>query len=177
MPTRCTEAATYSGIRNSWPPGCRHAGKPDKPDRTSGRPPALLRPSRSPKSPRPECASVSPWRLAKLADEIWRPAAVRTFFEGPEGRRTLPTSGFAVLPRHYGLNALGALKVRNGAAGNQHRTPIRWPGSTGTHSEPASQTRTSESPRATGRPVPSHRVPRFCPVGAGAGADGGEICW
>ena len=58
----------------------------------------------------------------------------------------IPTSGFAVLPRHYGLNALGALKVRNGAAGNQHRTPMRWPGSTG-NSGPASQTRTRESRR------------------------------
>ena len=144
MPTRCTEAATCSGIRNSWPPGCRHAGKPDKPDRTSGRPPALLRPSRSPKSPRPECASVSPWGLAKLADEIWRPAAVRTFFEGLEGRRTLPTSGFAVLPWHYGLNALGPLKVRNGAAGNQHRTPMRWPGSTGNMT--ARKSRTHQRP-------------------------------
>src|ERR1700731_2482305 len=60
MPTRCTEAATCSGIRNSGGP----AGKPDKPDRTSGPPPALLRPSRSPKSPRPECASEPPWGLA-----------------------------------------------------------------------------------------------------------------
>src|ERR1700676_5353286 len=64
MPTRCTEAATCSGIRNSWPPGCTHAGIPDKPDRRSGPPPVLLRPSRSPKSPRPECASEPPWGLA-----------------------------------------------------------------------------------------------------------------
>jgi hypothetical protein len=35
MPTRCTEAATCSGIRNSWL-GRTHAGKPDRPDRTSG---------------------------------------------------------------------------------------------------------------------------------------------
>jgi len=152
MPTRCTEAVTCSGIRNSWPPGCRHAGKPDKPDRTSGRPPALLRPSRSPKSPRPECASVSPWGLAKLADEIWRLAAVRTFFEDPEGRRTLPTSGFAVLPRHYGLNALRPLKVRNGAARNQHRASMRWMGLTGTR-QPAHPGLTSGLPRVVQRMI------------------------
>jgi hypothetical protein len=61
MPTRCTEAATCSGIRNSWPPGCIRAGKPDKPDRTSG--PELVLPSklsRSSKSPKPECASQPP---------------------------------------------------------------------------------------------------------------------
>ena len=55
MPTHCTEAATCSGIRNSWS-GRTNAGKPDSPDRTSGRPPAQLRPSRLPKSPRTECA-------------------------------------------------------------------------------------------------------------------------
>src|ERR1700682_1529924 len=60
MPTRCTEAATCSGIRKSG----TTAGKPGKPDRTSGPPPALLIPSRSSKSPRPECASEPPWGLA-----------------------------------------------------------------------------------------------------------------
>src|SRR5713226_156259 len=64
MPTRCTEAATCSGIRNSWPPGRTRAGKPDSSDRTSGPPLALLRPFRSPKSPRPECASEPPSGLA-----------------------------------------------------------------------------------------------------------------
>ena len=61
MPTRCTAAATCSGIRNRWPPLPTHAGKPDKPDRTSGpeqAPPS--KPSRSSKSPKPECASEPP---------------------------------------------------------------------------------------------------------------------
>jgi hypothetical protein len=64
MPTRCTEAATCSGIRNSWS-GRTRAGKPDKPDHTSGPPLALLRSSRSSKSPRPECASEPPWGYAR----------------------------------------------------------------------------------------------------------------
>src|SRR5258706_10600264 len=70
MPTRCIEAATCSGIRR--PPS--REGKPDKPDRTSGPPPALLRPSRSQKSPTPECASeppISSWaRVFPLLCEI-----------------------------------------------------------------------------------------------------------
>ena len=64
MPTRCTEAATCSCIRNSWPVPTRE-GKPDKPDRTSGRPLASLKPSRSPKLPRLECASKPPWGYAR----------------------------------------------------------------------------------------------------------------
>ena len=46
MPTRCTVAATCSCNRNSCSPGRRHAGKLEKPDRTSGRPPVPLRPTR-----------------------------------------------------------------------------------------------------------------------------------
>src|SRR6267378_1525868 len=64
MPTRCTEPATYSGIRNSWPVPTR-AGTPDSPGRRFGPPPA--RPSRSsrpPTSPKPDCASVPPSGLA-----------------------------------------------------------------------------------------------------------------
>jgi hypothetical protein len=64
MPTRCTEAATCSCNRNSWlPPGRTLAGKPETLDRTSGPPPALLRPSRSQKSPRPEYASEPSLRI------------------------------------------------------------------------------------------------------------------
>ena len=62
MPTRCTEAATCSGIRNSGSlPTDTHAGKPDRPDRTSGlEPVSLSRPSRTAKSPKPECALLAP---------------------------------------------------------------------------------------------------------------------
>jgi hypothetical protein len=63
MPTRCTAVTSCSGIRNSRP-GHTHAGKPDKPDRTSGLPRALLRLPRSPISPKPDYASVPPWGLA-----------------------------------------------------------------------------------------------------------------
>ncbi len=62
MPTRCTEAATCSGIRNSGSlPTDTHAGKPDRPDRTSGlEPVSLSRPSRTAKSPKLECALFAP---------------------------------------------------------------------------------------------------------------------
>jgi len=62
MPTRCTEAATCSGIRNSGSlPTDTHAGKPDRPDRTSGlEPVSLSRPSRTAKSPKPACALFAP---------------------------------------------------------------------------------------------------------------------
>ncbi len=62
MPTRCTEAATCSGIRNSGSlPTDTHAGKPDRPDRTSGlEPVSLSRPSRTAKSPKPQCALLAP---------------------------------------------------------------------------------------------------------------------
>src|SRR6266850_1080026 len=53
-----------SGIRNSRP-GTR-AGRPDKPDRTSVPPPALLRASRSQKSPRPECPLEPPFHFSSL---------------------------------------------------------------------------------------------------------------
>src|SRR6266404_1605899 len=65
MLTGCIEPATYSGIRNSWPPGRTRACKPDSRDRRFGPPPARPpRPSRSPKSPKPDCASVPPSGLA-----------------------------------------------------------------------------------------------------------------
>src|SRR6267378_8254949 len=78
MPTRCTEPATYSGIRNSWPVPTR-AGTPDSPGRRFGPPPARpSRPSRPPTSPKPDCASVPPSGLAaairlqfRLGSEIW----------------------------------------------------------------------------------------------------------
>src|ERR1700758_5322258 len=60
MPTARTGAATCNCTRNCSLHWSTRAGKPDKPDRTSGPPPALLRPSRSPKSPRPEYASEPP---------------------------------------------------------------------------------------------------------------------
>ena len=62
MPTRCTEAATCSGIRNSGSlPTDTHAGKPDRPDRTSGlEPVSLSRPSPTAKSPKPACALFAP---------------------------------------------------------------------------------------------------------------------
>ena len=63
MPTRCTEVATCSCIRNRWPVRTC-AGRPDKPDRTSGLPPAPLRLPRSPISPKPDYASVPLWGLA-----------------------------------------------------------------------------------------------------------------
>src|SRR5882672_6877267 len=64
MPTHCTEPARCSGIRNRWPVRTR-AGKPDSPGRRFEPPPAsLLRPSRSPKLPKPDFASVSPSRQA-----------------------------------------------------------------------------------------------------------------
>src|SRR4030088_1320556 len=64
MLSRCTEPATYSGIRNRWPVR-RRAGKPDNWDHRSGH--GLPRPSkqfRPPKSPRLECASEFPPGLA-----------------------------------------------------------------------------------------------------------------
>src|SRR5260370_32157299 len=60
MPKDCTEAMTYSGIRNRWLCHTR-AGKPDNPDHRSGRGQVLS--SRSPQSPgppRPQCASEPP---------------------------------------------------------------------------------------------------------------------
>src|SRR5258708_36452886 len=74
MPTRCTEAATYSGIGNSRPPGRTHADKPDKPDRTSApeqAPPS--KPSQLSTSPKPECASEPPSRYARPTPEDNRP--------------------------------------------------------------------------------------------------------
>ena len=61
MPKHCTEAAMCSCNRNSWPPRGKRAGKPDRPDYTSELPPALLMPSRLPKSPRPEYALEPPF--------------------------------------------------------------------------------------------------------------------
>src|SRR5450755_4714212 len=52
------------------PPVRTCADKPGKPDRTSGPPPALLRPSRSPKSPRPEYASETPSGLTAQHERI-----------------------------------------------------------------------------------------------------------
>jgi hypothetical protein len=67
MPKRCTEAATYRRIRNSCLPSLgTRAGKPDTLDRTSGLPLALLRSSRSQKSPRPEYASEPPCGLSSV---------------------------------------------------------------------------------------------------------------
>jgi hypothetical protein len=57
-------------------------------------------------------------------------------------------SGFAVLPRCYGLNARGARKV---PAGNQKRPPVRRRGSTGP-CQPASRTHIGESRRPGDRP-------------------------
>jgi hypothetical protein len=74
MPTRCIEAATCSCIRIRWP-GHIPAGKPGKPDRTSGRPPAVLRRSQPPISSRQECASKPPSTapLKKGAAGVRRP--------------------------------------------------------------------------------------------------------
>src|SRR5260370_21761641 len=64
MPTGSSEPASYSGIRSRWLVRT-HAGRPDSPGRMFGRPPArLLTPVRSPKSPKPECASEPPSGLA-----------------------------------------------------------------------------------------------------------------
>src|SRR5258708_3429628 len=63
MRWRRTAPATYNGIRNSWPPGYRRAGKPDRLDHRSEPPPARLpTPPRSPTSP--ERASEFPFGLA-----------------------------------------------------------------------------------------------------------------
>jgi hypothetical protein len=82
MPTRYTEVARCSGIRNS---GRGPGGKRDRPDRTSGPPPALLRSSR--KSPRPECASEAPWGpfAPKMPSHcLIRSGLGRTFFSQPD---------------------------------------------------------------------------------------------
>jgi len=104
MPTRCTEAAMCSGIRNSCPLARTRAGKPDSPDRTSGRPPALLRPSRSPKSQRPECALEPPWGLAaaiglqfRVDAEIGIGTAIPIFSAGGDNGRSEPPFQLAVL--------------------------------------------------------------------------------
>src|SRR5262245_13419277 len=101
MPTRCTGAATCSGIRNSWP-GRTRADKPDKPDRRSGRPPALLRPSRSPKSPRASEASLR-YEEAKLlsrgsVDEQDGGMIRRIAFLDYIGWNDFPLAIFQVLP-------------------------------------------------------------------------------
>ena len=101
MPMRCTEAARCSGIRNRWQ-GRTHTGKPDNPDRTSGPEPVPpSKPSRSSKSPKPECASEPPsvdargWR----AD---RPKIERR--EVPENQKTaaeMPSSGTCFSVRRF----------------------------------------------------------------------------
>lgn len=73
-----------------------------------------------------------------------------------------------------GPNAQGALKVLDGAAGNQRQAPHAM-ALIGPHSP---SPRTERAPAsllgASGRLVPSYRAPRFCPVEASGGADGGS---
>src|SRR5713101_1354630 len=59
MRTWRTAAATYSGIRNRWPVR-RRAGRPDSPGHRFGPLPGRRLRSRSPESPKPMRASVTP---------------------------------------------------------------------------------------------------------------------
>ena len=105
MPTRCTEAATCSGIGNSRPPGCTHAGKPDKPDRTFEpelAPPS--KPSRTSKSPKPGCALFV---LRSGPGRIFRSQADRPFCSRSIHVRALP----AVRHRSCNLELIAMLAL------------------------------------------------------------------
>jgi hypothetical protein len=110
MLTRCTEAELCSCIRNSWLPSRTRAGKPDTPDHTSGPPPALLRPSRSQKSPRPECASESPFGI----DATRRPSTPKMPFacvEADEGIVVRSQFTFARWRGPPGFTCLSEIRV------------------------------------------------------------------
>src|SRR6266436_7867591 len=102
MPTHCIEAAKCSGIRNNWPVPTR-VGKPDKPDRTSGPPRALLRRSRSPKSPRPECASEPPWGYERCSTPFRAENVLRIVFSSQVtfARRRLEGDELATARQRY----------------------------------------------------------------------------
>ena len=130
MPTRCTEAATCSGIRNSGSlPTDTHAGKPDRPDRTSGlEPVSLSRPSRTAKSPKPECAPFAP----KMPFAFASSASASTGFShskqtGPFvlGQFTFARVGTHSCCGHMHQHRRGAMQIEHRAAGTFHEAAAR----------------------------------------------------
>src|SRR2546422_6119862 len=102
MPTRCTEAGCYSGIRNSHPlPKGTRAGKPDKPDRMSGpepAPPSKL--PRSSKTPKSECASEllsGGDQMGRVIQSYSKSIHVRALIRAGSGSRT------GQRPSHHGF--------------------------------------------------------------------------
>ena len=130
MPTRCTEAATCSGTRNSGSlPTDTHAGKPDRPDRTSGlEPVSLSRPSRTAKSPKPKCALFAP----KMPFAFASSASASTGFSdskqtGPFvlSQFTFARVGTRSCCGHMHQHRRGAMQIEHRAAGTFHEAAAR----------------------------------------------------
>ena len=127
MPTRCTEAGTCSGIRNSCPPGRTHAGKPDKTDRTSGpeqAPPS--KPSRSSKLPKPECATEPPSGYARRGT----PFALAWHLPFRPGRIFKPPADRSLCSQSIHVRALGQAECCRAGPGDRHTLQefrLAWP--------------------------------------------------